>query len=110
MKGWQRGLLQLAPTLNTRRCETIHADGSPCKSKTPVTANVNKTGKLAMFQNMQKPFCQTCLMSFKRYAAHCICVACTVLVTSGSVPYVGSPFARCYVCSMRHSHRSCHLP
>ena len=31
--------------------------GSPYKSKTPVTANANKTGKMAMFQTMQKPFC-----------------------------------------------------
>ena len=81
-----------APVPAATTCFGILADGkTACTSKTAVTANVNKTGKMAMFETMDKPFCQACLMLYKRYAAHCTCVACAVLVASGSATYAGCP-------------------
>ena len=90
-----------APVPAATACFGILADRhgkTACTSKTAVTANVNKTGKMAMFKTMQKPFCQACLMLYKRYAAHCTCVACAVLVASGSATYAGCPPVCLCVC------------
>ena len=81
-----------APVHAAATCFGILADGyTACTSKTAVTSNVNKTGKMAMFRTMQKPFCQACLRLYERYAAHCTCVACAVLVASRSATYAGCP-------------------
>ena len=90
-----------APVPAATTCYGILADRhgkTACTSKTAVTANVNKTGKMDMFKTMDKPFCQTCLTMYKRYAAHCTCVACAVLVASGSATYAGCPPVCLCVC------------
>ena len=88
-----------APVHAAATCFGILADRTACTSKTAVTCNVNKTGKMTMFRTMQKPFCQTCLRLYERYAAHCTCVACAVLVASRSATYAGClPVCLCVCC------------
>ena len=89
-----------APVHAAATCFGILADGTTaCTSKTAVTSNVNKTGKMAMFRTMQKPFCQAYLRLYERYAAHCTCVACAVLVASRSATYAGClPVCLCVCC------------
>ena len=41
-----------APGPAAAPCSGIRVDGKPCESKTHVTNNVNKTGKMTIFQNM----------------------------------------------------------
>ena len=79
-------------------CSGIRSDGKPCQSKTHVTNNVNKTGKMAIFQNMQRPLCQTCVLYFKRCVVHCLLIEFAIFINGASLPHFGNMFSRCYVC------------